>query len=721
MNGDEPAGRRYEALAEREYLERAANELKRSVLFEHFSRRLLFDMVERNGVSILDAVRGPLRDLDETSGGAPNSGPERVFLAIVVLEGTAVAVQHPHAATASARDGTPLPPNAGTRLPPGVYIRDDTAFVDIVPGRLRITTRDTATVVAIDAQSLADCPAAAWSVDQTALSAPFQNIPALQGARRPEIIWVAAAAGNDVPIEAAMHILGAAIARQPGDPPNASAVPLALCILGAQTRRLIWSEGRFETSEFGTDPFVLVDRNGNRIEHVQFVAGHPQDPMHWPPNFTDKRADRVVHLTTELPTVLPDEMRGVLWSSLASGDESIYTSYVASVLLGDREKPTQLGDLCGGQFDAEALPSGATGDPAMRPYRDSCTLRADNAQIRRAWENWSRGDPELLPPFIDIVAGSGAMSADTSARWARAVCNRRVGVAISGGGASAYRAGPLLCRIEHAGIPIDVFAGLSGGALLGAFYCGMDPGGFNFFKWLGPLIQATMPGVVVWTWPFEVTVDALLDWTRVEDLERRFAAIAVALPDATVPETKVVVKGTLGEAVRASGCLPPSFAPTTKNWVRYTDGGAGCLVPASAARHCGADVVLACNVIPGPSLGNPLSYFGRAAALLRWTPWIGRLVDNYTWYAYLMQQSSKAFGGYADAFVEFSPQPLPLLESVCFIGAQQIIDDAERDGPKLDDAVAKLKREWLNLQPPPPVPPPPPPPRPAPRARPRHK
>jgi NTE family protein len=309
------------------------------------------------------------------------------------------------------------------------------------------------------------------------------------------------------------------------------------------------------------------------------------------------------------------------------------------------------------------------------------------------------------------------MSAETSARWARAVTNRRVGIALSGGGASAYRAGPLLCRIKQEHIPIDVFTALSGSALLGAFYCGMEPGGFDLFERLAPLIQATMPGVVVSTLPLQVTIDALLGWTRVEDLETRFAAIAVALPETTPPETRVVVKGTLGEAARVSGCLPPSFAPTVKNWTRYTDGGAGCLVPACAAYECGADVVLACNVIPGPARGNPLSALGPGPALLRWTPWIGRLVDNYTWYANLMCQSSKAFGDYAEVFVDFDPQDFPLVETVLFAGAQGIIDDAEGNGPKLDCKVAKLKKAWLKLQPPPyPQPSPAPPPAPPPQA-----
>jgi predicted acylesterase/phospholipase RssA len=709
-DGDEPAVGKHEVLTKREHLEHAARELKRSPLFARFSRRLLFDLVELCGVQ------------EQAVGASPfvEAAPD-VLLAIVVLEGA--LGPDPKPARRHAIDFV---------LRPGVHLRSDPALRHTHPLSLGASDARRAVFVPIFASQLADAPAAAWSLDLSALQdtpRPPRGAPtekkrflteAIADTRVPELIWVAASAEIQVPIDAALHILGAAIATQPRED-SAARVRVLLCILGAPTKRFMWSDElhRFTPAPFEEGHLFELHENGEAIQHVQFLIGHPDDPMHWPDAVKPPRpcVHRVVHLTTELPASVPDEARALLCPKLCpSSKESIFSSYIASVLIGDDPKPPSLTDLWGaGDFKAAPLSSGAHGEPSMRPYRDSCTLRVDSQSLRRAWASWIPGGDDQFPPFIDVARQKG-MRADTSGRWARTVTNRRVGVAISGGGASAYRAGPLLRRIEHAHIPIDVFAGLSGGALLGAFYCGMDPGGFDFFKQLGLFIQATMPGVVVSTWPFEVAVDVLLGWTRVEDLERRFAAIAVALPETTAPETQVVIKGTLGGAVRVSGCLPPSFAPTSKHRVRYTDGGAGSLVPAHAARHCGADVVLACNVVPGPARGNPFSALGSGPALLRWTPWIGRLIDNYTWYAYLMCQSSKAFGEHADVFVDFPPQAFPMLETVLFAGAQGIIDDAEGDGQKLDTKVEELRQAWLNLHPPPlPPEPPPPPPRPRPR------
>ena len=703
MDTDDPAFGTYKAIEDRGYLDEATTKLKASPLFQHFSRRLLFDLAERNGVQFLDPApfAPPMDEPPPDSRSDQLPGP---FLALVVLEGTLLAI-----------DRTPLPPDAedissldaeeARKLRPGVHLRNAPALDRIPSGKLRLRALETSVVVPIGAGTLDGSPTAAWSLDLAVLS-EFADAPAVQSARRPEYIWVSADPDTTVPVDAAMHILGAAVARSnlevpPGESPPDT--PVFLYILGPTPRRLVWSKDRFIFDEppTGQDPLILGPSH-NPVQHVRFFVGNPADPLRVPPTVSRQSFDRVVHVTTQLPNVLSEEAKELLDEGLQRGDESIFSSFIASVLVDYDPQPTHpTGLLCKGKFEALQLPCNAPEEPPTRPYRDACNLRADVPRLRRAWRRWVPGGHDQFPPFITVAADAHAMRDDTSRRWARAVVNRRVGVAISGGGASAYRAGPLLARIERAGIPIDVFAALSGGALIGAFYCGRPPNGFDFAKYLGPFFQATMPGVVLWTLPYEVIADILLGGVRIEDLEIRFAPVAVALPDNTVPYVAVVVRGTLGEAARVSGSLPPSFAPTTKNCIRYTDGGAGSLVPARVARDCGADVVLACNVIPGPSRGNPFSYFGPGAGLLRWTPWIGRWVDSYTWNAYLVCQSSREFGRQAEVFVEFNPQPFPLIESTLFVAAQCIVDAAENQGAMLDGKVADLRREWLKVQPPP--------------------
>jgi len=685
----------YEALAHRQLLERATTELKASPLFARFSRRLLFDLVERNGLHVLHELPlfPPLREPpDEANLTRP--GP---FLAIVVLDGTALATDP--AAVALEKGNPPPPVLDKVPLQPGVYLRSGGALNPFVAiGRLQLSAKtDTATVVAVSAWTLEDSPTAAWSLDLNALEPRLHRGHALSRALRPEQIWVSAEADCDVPLEAAMHILGASVARQTASDLTGGAVRLR--ILGAPPTSLIWN-GKHFVSDVTPEPrdVAATDRKRDRT-----FVGDPRTPFRAPPNH---KFDRVVHLTRTMPSVLPTEIAPLLRPGLRLGEESTFCSFIASVLT-DYDPPAP-GCLpgCSGAFEARPLPSGAVDEPAMRPYRDSCTLRVDRPRLEGAWRTWIPNGHEQFPPFADVAVERKAVRQETNERWARAVTNRRVGFALSGGGASAYRAGPLLKRIDTAGIPIDVFAALSGGALVGAFCCGAEPDGFRRVTDLAPFFQLTLPGVMLWTWPYEAVVDALLGGTRVEDLERRFAAVAVSLPEASVPQVTVVVRGTLGEAARVSGALPPSFAPATKNWTRYTDGGAGTLVPARVARECGADVVLACNAIPGPSRGNPYSALPGAAWLLRWTPFVGRTVDSYTWHAFFNYQASKEFGRNAEAFVDFEPQSFPLFESTAFIAAPWIVACAEREGAKLDKAVETLRKKWDQLSPP--LPPPPP-------------
>jgi predicted acylesterase/phospholipase RssA len=185
-------------------------------------------------------------------------------------------------------------------------------------------------------------------------------------------------------------------------------------------------------------------------------------------------------------------------------------------------------------------------------------------------------------------------------------------------------------------------------------------------------------------------------------MEMRFAPVTVALPDTDRPQAGVVVKGSLGAAVRTSGALPPSFAPTIKNWVRYADGGAGTAVPARVTRDFGADVTMAVNAIPGPQRGN--QYGGLPGGwLLHQMPILGRMLDSYTWYAFFWEQTSAEFGREAEVFVDFEPQWFPMLESSAFVFAQWIADAAAKQTRTQGSAsppakiVEALKKKWQEL------------------------
>src|SRR5581483_10173815 len=152
-----------------------------------------------------------------------------------------------------------------------------------------------------------------------------------------------------------------------------------------------------------------------------------------------------------------------------------FSSFVATVLLG----PTPAGTWWPFPSPAPLLPFGGLRtirteplvdatlpiEPltvAQRLERDLCRIRLD-AGLRRAWDARSTTRTFIDAAFIDPSLH------ETVKRWARAVTNRQVGVALSGGGATQAELIPLLDNVIAAGVPADVVTGVSGGSVLGAY------------------------------------------------------------------------------------------------------------------------------------------------------------------------------------------------------------------------------------------------------------
>lgn len=436
-------------------------------------------------------------------------------------------------------------------------------------------------------------------------------------------------------------------------------------------------------------------RSPEEILHEQrrhiFVIDVEHSRQRSPGLAKDLKFDRIVYLTDRIPRAVPLYLRKQLDPLLFDGtdDAPYYSSFIPSVLVA---KDVRHRGRRHGVFEARGVRF-ARRREVEEPYkylsrldRDACVVPVDLAPLREAWRRHPRSTMFLNREF------DPGISAESISRWGRAVTNRRIGIALSGGGACAYRAGPLLASLERNNVPIDVFAGLSGGALIGAFFCHSGFKGFGTITDMGRLIQLTAPFAMLTTWPLESVVDYVLGGTRVEDLEIRFAAVAVALPPDDPPMTQVVVTGTIGEAVRVSGTLPPAFAQTVKGGMRYTDGGAGTIVPAQVARDYGADIVLACNAIPGPAMSNPLPVWARPLAHA-WQ----RNIDYLAWHSYFWRQASQRFLREADVAFEFEPESLSMLEAGNWMSSWKIVEQAKQCTPQIEDVVNQLRWKWQKL------------------------
>lgn len=176
----------------------------------------------------------------------------------------------------------------------------------------------------------------------------------------------------------------------------------------------------------------------------------------------------------------------------------------------------------------------------------------------------------------------------------------RVGLALSGGAArGAAHVGVLKVLLAN-DVPVDCIAGTSAGALVGAaFAAGLTIDELERFalsmRWrdfgrmtlsrLGVQSNARM----------EEYVRAQFPVTRIERLRIPFAAIATDLDTGGA----VVLKGEgdLAFAIRASCAVPGWYVPVVDESGRQlVDGGLVSLVPVTAARSLGAEIVIAVDV-----------------------------------------------------------------------------------------------------------------------------
>jgi len=181
---------------------------------------------------------------------------------------------------------------------------------------------------------------------------------------------------------------------------------------------------------------------------------------------------------------------------------------------------------------------------------------------------------------------------------------RKIGLALGGGAARGLAHIGVLGVLQKEGIPIDMIAGTSAGAAIGAIYAqGKD---FSLIeelavnlKWrrLFSLVDLALPktGFIEGK-----KITALLQTIIGGDIEFSDLKIPLACVATDIHrcEEVVIKQGSVLEGVRASISIPAIF--TIVKWKgRYLiDGGIMNPVPVSVIRDMGADFIIAVNVIP---------------------------------------------------------------------------------------------------------------------------
>ena len=179
-----------------------------------------------------------------------------------------------------------------------------------------------------------------------------------------------------------------------------------------------------------------------------------------------------------------------------------------------------------------------------------------------------------------------------------------MGLALSGGAARGAAHIGVLEILEKEGIPIDMIAGTSAGAVAGALYA-QRPNASRIkqqalelnWKRLAPLADLSLPktGFIKGKKIKDLLISSFGGDVKFRDLGIPFACVAT---DIESGEEVVINSGSVPEAVRASISIPAIFTVVSRGGRYLVDGSLVNPVPVSVVKRMGADFVIAVNVIP---------------------------------------------------------------------------------------------------------------------------
>ena len=255
----------------------------------------------------------------------------------------------------------------------------------------------------------------------------------------------------------------------------------------------------------------------------------------------------------------------------------------------------------------------------------------------------------------------------------------KVGVALGGGGAKGFAHIGVLKALRKAGIPIDIVAGTSMGALVGAVFAAGNLQGLEDkcarlrITDIPLLLSPTVSTKGLFSGKQALALlDGFVECENIEDLPIPFAAVAA---DLLASEPVIFTRGNLRHAVRASIAIPVLFTPVAHGDRLLVDGGTLEPLPVELARSLGADIVIAVDLFGG----FPINARERAEMRKILPSGLNSAL------AYLSSISSKLpFGDWLTPNGTTSPYPrhvVDILESTLAIGQRRLTELRLREAP----------------------------------------
>jgi NTE family protein len=183
----------------------------------------------------------------------------------------------------------------------------------------------------------------------------------------------------------------------------------------------------------------------------------------------------------------------------------------------------------------------------------------------------------------------------------------KIGLALGSGAARGLAHIGVLKALKEAEIPVDIVAGTSMGAMVGACFAhdgdisaveeiAINTGWRQLARLQDPKLSFLGKGLIRGQ-RIEALLHSLIGDAEFKDLKIPFAAVAA---DVNTGEEIVIRKGSVIQAVRASISIPGIFVPVTFEGKCLVDGGLVNPVPADVLRDMGAKFVIAVNVLVEP-------------------------------------------------------------------------------------------------------------------------
>ncbi|MCB9542533.1 MAG: cyclic nucleotide-binding domain-containing protein [Myxococcales bacterium] len=357
---------------------------------------------------------------------------------------------------------------------------------------------------------------------------------------------------------------------------------------------------------------------------------------------------------------------------------TLHRGYAHKVLRLYRHRPPELGMI-----------------PAAAEVIDAVCLPDDG---------WGRPRPDLPPAAIRLATSPEAMARGASvlvieeaaqaalSRWARGATDRNVGLALGGGGAWGFAHVALIEALAAAEVPLDMIAGSSIGAVVGAFYCVAGLDGLRRLVALGPRLRRVVLASIIDSRRLQRFVAAELGRPWLEDLATPLLPVTTEIAQGR----GAVLRGLrLDEGVRASAAFPGAMTPTTRllpdgAFTRLVDGGVSQTVPDQALVDARMDFVIASNAIPPPQVmpvRRPLLPGGAGRWLHEFNP-LWRLEDAARSAFILMHQAGELDANCSDVvFTAAHTRHMPL----DFDHSAAVVDAAR---PSAEALAAEIARRW---------------------------